>query len=59
MKPEFDRMDLWIMKAYLIRVVPRGPQEEDELVNLIEKIDRHLEGNSHVNTGSTGARSEA
>ena len=52
-------MDLWIMKAYLIRVVPRGPLEEDELVNLIEKIDHHLEGNSHVNTGSTGARSEA
>jgi hypothetical protein len=59
MKPKFDTIDLWTMKAFLMRVVPRGPQEEDELVNLIEKIDRHLEGNSHVNTGSTGARSEA
>ena len=59
MKPKFDTIDLWTMKAFLMRVVPRGPQEEDELVNLIEKIHRHLEGNSHVNTGSTGARSEA
>jgi hypothetical protein len=59
MKPKFDTIDLWTMKAFLMRVVPRGPQEEDELVNLIEKIGRHLEGNSHVNTGSTGARSEA
>jgi hypothetical protein len=59
MGPKFDRMDLWTMREFLARVVPRGLQEEDELINLVEKIDRHLEGNTHVNTGSTGARSEA
>jgi hypothetical protein len=59
MGPKFDRMDLWTMREFLARVVPRGLQEEDELINLVENIDRQLEGNTHVNTGSTGARSEA
>jgi hypothetical protein len=59
MRLKFDRIDLWTMRAFLTRVVPRGPQEEDELISLVEKIDRHLEGNTHVNTGQTGSGAEA
>jgi hypothetical protein len=46
-------MDLWTMKAFLTRTVTRGPQEEDQLINLVRKIDLHLEGNTHVITGNT------
>ena len=49
----FDRMDLWTMKAFLTRTVTRGPQEEDQLISLVRKIDSHLEGNTHVITGNT------
>jgi hypothetical protein len=59
MGPKFDRIDLWTMRAFLARVVPRGLQEEDELISLVEKIDRHLEGKTYVNTGQTGSGSEA
>ena len=46
-------MDLWTMKAFLTRTVTRGPQEEDQLINLVRKIDSHLEGNTHVTIGTT------
>jgi hypothetical protein len=59
MGPKFDRIDLWTIRAFLARVVPRGLQEEDELISLIEKIDRHLEGDTHVNIGQTRSGSEA
>jgi hypothetical protein len=49
----FDRMDLWTLKAFLTRTVTRGPQEEDQLINLVRKIDSHLEGNTHVTIGTT------
>lgn len=55
----FDRIDLWTMKTFLLRVVTRGPLEEDELVNLVSKIDFHLEGGTHVITGQTGQRTDA
>ena len=47
------------MKSFLSRVVTRGPQEEDELVNLVKKIDAHLEGVTHVVIGQTGERANA
>jgi hypothetical protein len=56
---KFDRIDLWTIRAFLTRVVPRGPQEEDELIGLVEKIDCHLEGDTHVNIGQTQPGSEA
>jgi hypothetical protein len=59
MELKFDRIDLWTIRAFLARVVPRGPQEEDELISLVEKIDCHLEGNTHVNIGQTQSGSEA
>jgi hypothetical protein len=56
---KFDTIDLWTMKTFLTRVVTRGPQEEDALINLVRKIDRTLEGESHVITGQTKRGSAA
>lgn len=56
---KFDTIDLWTMKAFLTRVVTRGPQEEDALIHLVGKIDRILEGESHVITGQTERGSAA
>jgi hypothetical protein len=53
MDTQFDRMDMWTIRAFLTRTVTRGPQEEDQLINLVRKIDLHLEGNTHVITGTT------
>lgn len=56
---KFDRIDLWTMKSFLSRVVTRGPQEEDELISLVRKIDSHLEGVTHVNIGQAREGADA
>ena len=53
MDTQFDRMDMWTIRAFLSRTVTRGQQEEDQLINLVRKIDLYLEGKTHVITGTT------
>jgi hypothetical protein len=59
MTAKFDRLDLWTLRHFLTRVVTRGHTEEDQLINLVTKIDQELEGTTHDTIRQTGTRTDA
>jgi hypothetical protein len=59
MMAKFDRLDLWTLRQFLTRVVTRGHTEEDQLINLVTKIDQQLEGTTHDTIRQTGTRTDA
>jgi hypothetical protein len=59
MTAKFDRLDLCTLRHFLTRVVTRGHTEEDQLINLVIKIDQQLEGTTHDTIRQTGTRTDA
>ncbi len=59
MTAKFDRLDLWTLRQFLTRVVTRGHKEEDQLIDLVIKIDQELEGTTHDTIRQTGTRTDA
>jgi hypothetical protein len=53
------KADLVIIKEFLARVLPRGYNEEERLVALIEKINKQLnKENNHGTYGQAGTTSQ-
>jgi len=59
MTAKFDRLDLWTLRHFLTRVVTRGHTEEDQLIDIVTKIDQELEGTTHDTIRQTGTRTDA
>jgi hypothetical protein len=55
MGTELTRMDLKAIRKYLSKVYP-GMSEQDDLWNLIAKLDKLIEGTKNANKSKTNNR---
>jgi hypothetical protein len=44
------------MRSFLSRVIARGHDEEEMLINIVSKVDHLIEGKTNATTGRSGTQ---
>lgn len=53
---KFGKMELSYMRVFLSRVIARGHDEEEMLVNIVSKVDQIIEGKDNGTVRRSGTQ---
>jgi hypothetical protein len=53
---KFGKLELSYMRSFLSRVIARGHDEEEMLINIVSKVDHLIEGKTNATTGRSGTQ---